>query len=104
MKFESKISGTKVTEFEITPIFNKQVISLNDIINANLPQKSMDWILDTIRFTKGQPIDGRPSWWCTLDWDSIYKLSCAKNYPQYVEEFENYFGENWLNQYIRFNH
>ena len=43
--------------------------------------------------------------WCAiLDWDSIMKISVLENYPEYEKEFIDYFGEEWLKQYIRFNH
>ena len=105
MNFEAKISGTKVTGFEIEPIFNSQFISLEDILKMDLKQETMNWLLDTLRFSRGErtKADDR-IWWAIIDWDSTYKLSCLEKYPQYVEEFKNYFGENWLNCYIRFNH
>ena len=103
MKFEGKISGTMVTEFEITPIFKKQFILLSEVIATVHRQETMDWILDTLRFTKCN--EKYPNeWFCTMDYDTIYKLSVLEKYPEYEEEFINYFGENWMSHYIRFNH
>ena len=107
MQFESKISGTKVTGFEIIPIFTSQFVSLADVIALDLKQETMDYILDTLRFSRGERTEenkGECIWYCIMDWDTIYKLSVLENYPEYAEEFEDYFGNNWMNHYIRFNH
>ena len=103
MKFEGKISGTKVSEFEITPIFNSQFVWLSEIMEKIQNQKAMDFILDTFRFSKGRE-EKSHDWYAILDWDSIMKISVLENYPEYEKEFINYFGEGWLKQYIRFNH
>ena len=100
MKFESKISGTTVTEFSISPIFNNQIISLSKCIEVIKKQKTMDFILDTFRFS----ICADGEWRAILDWDSIMKISVLEKYPQYEQEFIDYFGEIWLKYYIRFNH
>jgi hypothetical protein len=100
MTFEPKISGTKVTGFDIEPLFNGQVVTLREVIAMDLSQESMNWILDTLRFYKGT----NREWVTTMDYDSIYKLSVNENYPEYVEEFKKQFGENWMNHYIRFGH
>ncbi len=103
MKFEGKISGTMVTDFEITPIFKKQIILLSEVMANVHKQETMNWILDTLRFTKCN--ENYPNeWFCTMDWDTILKLSVLENYPDYEEEFINKFGENWMSHYIRFNH
>ncbi|MDV3428228.1 MAG: hypothetical protein LIR50_14620 [Bacillota bacterium] len=107
MKFEEKISGTKVTDFKITPIFKSQFVSLADVMALDLKQETMDLILDTLRFSRGERTEDNKDaciWWCVMDWDFIMKLSCLEHYPKYVEEFKNYFGENWVKHYIRFNH
>lgn len=100
MKFEQKISGVSITEFDIEPIFNNNYITLEGCLEKVHKQKSMDWLLDNIRFTLGT--DGR--WHATLDWDSILKLSIAEKYPGYEKEIIENVGENWLNRYLRFNH
>ena len=103
MKFKSKISGTRVEDFEITPTFNSQFVWLSEIMEKIQNQKAMDFILDTFRFTKG--CEEKSHDWCAIfDWDTIMKISVLENYPNYEEEFINYFGENWLKHYIRFNH
>ena len=103
MNFEPKISGTRVTDFNITPIFDSQFIWLSEAMKKIQNQKAMDYILDTYRFTKGHE-EKSHDWCAIIDWDSIYKISCLENYPDYVKEFEDYFGESWLKHYIRFNH
>lgn len=106
MTFEPKMSGTKVTDFEIKPIFNSQFVSLEDCIKADLKQEVMNFILDTLRFYKGDKEEGETviSWYCIIDYDTIYKLSVLQNYPQYEQELKEYFGDNWLKHYIRFGH
>ena len=106
MKFEPKISGVKVTDFEIEPIFDSQFISLEDCIKADLKQEVMNFILDKLRFYRGDKKEGETvtPWYCVMDYDTIYKLSVLQNYPQYEQELKNYFGDNWLKYYIRFGH
>lgn len=103
MKFEQKISGTAVKDFDITPIFNSQFVWLSEVMEKVQNQEAMNFILDTFRFTKG--CEEKSHDWCAiLDWDSIYKVSALENHPEVVEEFKNYFGENWIKHYIRFGH
>lgn len=103
MTFESKISGTKVTDFKIDSIFKGQFILLSEIIEKVHKQETMNWILDKLRFTKCN--ENYPNeWYCIMDWDTIFKVSVLENYPEYEKEFINYFGENWMNHYIRFGH
>lgn len=103
MQFEPKISGTKVTDFDITPIFDSQFVWLSDVMQAIQKQETMNFILDTFRFTKGCA-EKEHDWCAILDWDTILKITVLERYPQYEEEFKEYFGESWLKQYIRFNH
>ena len=106
IKFEPKISGTQVTGREIdevlnNEIFDSQFITLN-LIQENIHrQESMNWILDTLRFTKSA--DGN-NWWATISWDSIAGLTVMEKYPEVEKQFIEYFGEDWMNVYIRFNH
>lgn len=105
MKFETKISGTKVTDFgEIIPIFKEQVVTLYECMMKIQEQEVMDFILDNFRFYKGHACDG--DWFTTMDWDTIMKITIADNvdYLEERHELENYFGPNWMKQYIRFNH
>lgn len=100
MKFEGKISGVSVTDFDITPIFKDQIVNLADCLTIIKRQEAMDFLLDTFRFSLCK--DGK--WRAVLDWDTIFKISILENYPNYEEELINYFGENWLKHYIRFGH
>ncbi|MEE3344674.1 MAG: hypothetical protein VZS44_11310 [Bacilli bacterium] len=100
MKFITKMSGVRVEDYDIIPIFDTQYIDLKSILYKVTRQETMDWILDKLRFTKGTD----NNWYTTVDWDTIYKLSVLENYPEYEKEFIDYFGENWINHYIRFNH
>ena len=100
MKFEGKISGVSVTDFNITPIFKGQIVNLTDCLTIIKRQETMDFLLDTFRFSLCK--DGQ--WRAVLDWDTIFKISILENYPNYEEELINYFGENWLKHYIRFGH
>ena len=107
MKFEPKISGTKVTEFNIKFLFDSEFISLQEVMKKDLSQRTMDWILDNLRFHRGERTEenkGKCIWWTIIDFDTNLKLAVLENYPNYEEEFINYFGENWINHYIRFNH
>lgn len=106
IKFEPKISGTQVTGSEIdevlnNEIFDSQFITLNLIQEKIHRQESMNWILDTLRFTKSA--DGK-NWWATISWDSIAGLTVMEKYPEVEKQFIKYFGENWMEHYIRFNH
>ena len=103
MKFEVKISGTSVTDFNITPIFDSQFVWLSEAMEKIQRQEAMNFLLDKFRFTKG--CEEKSHDWCAiLDHDTIYKLSVLEHYPQYEAELIDYFGEGWLKQYIRFNH
>jgi len=107
MKFEEKISGTKVTDFDIRPLFSSQFISLQDVMDKDLSQRTMDWILDNMRFHRGERNEknkGECIWWGILDFDTDLKLAVLENYPEYEKEFIEYFGEHWMKHYIRFNH
>lgn len=106
IKFTPKISGVQVTGSEINEIlnnlvFNSQFITLNDCIENIHRQESMNWILDTLRFTKSA--DGK-NWFATISWDSIAELTVMEKYPEVEKQFIEYFGENWMKHYIRFNH
>lgn len=103
MKFESKISGTRVEGFKTTPIFNSQIVWLSEAIEKIQSQEAMDFLLNTFYFTKGEA-EKSHDWCAILDWDSIMKISALENAPEDVKEFEEYFGEDWLLYYIRFNH
>ena len=106
IKFTSKISGTQVTGSEIDKVlnncvFDSQLITLKDCIKNIRRQESMNWLLDTLRFTKST--NGK-FWWATIDWDSNAKLTVLEKYPEVEKQFIEYFGESWMKHYIRFNH
>lgn len=103
MKFEPKISGTRVADFNIKPIFSEQIVLLSNAMKTIKRQETMDFLLDTFRFNKCN--ENYPNeWYAILDFDTIFKLSVMENYPEYEKEFIDYFGENWVKHYIRFNH
>ena len=103
MKFEPKISGVRVDDFEIEPIFDSQFVWLSECMEKIKRQETMDYILDTFRFYKGSE-EKEHDWVAILDYDTIDKVSIMENYPQYEKELIDYFGENWLKHYIRFGH
>ena len=108
MKFEKKMSGTSV-KCDIKPLFNCGIISLKDVMEKDLSQEGMNFILDTIRFYRGERTDENGSeciWWATIDYDTRCKLAVLEKteYEKYKREFIEYFGGNWIKHYIRFNH
>ena len=105
MNFEPKISGTKVTDYRITPIFGDQFILLSEAQKIIKRQETMNFLLDNFRFNKcGNEIDYPNEWVAILDMDTIYKISIMENYPEYEKEMIDYFGVRWMDDYIRFNH
>lgn len=103
MRFEPKISGTRVTDFNIEPIFKSQFIMLSKAMKTIKRQETMDFLLDTFRFTKCN--ENYPNeWYAIIDFDTDYKLAILENYPEYEKEMIDYFGEKWYKHYIRFNH
>ena len=101
IKIESKISGWKVTGFKTKPIFDNQVVSLEECMKTIKKQKAMDFILDTFRFSKSMK---EGTWIATLDWDTIMKISIIETNPEEEKQLEMHFGKNWINNYLRFNH
>lgn len=95
LNIESKISGWKVTGFETKPVFSSQVVSLEECM------KTMDYILDNFRFSKGMK---EGTWFTTIDWDTIMKISIMETNPEEEKELEEHFGFSWLKVYLRFNH
>ena len=103
MKFEPKISGTRVYDFQIEPIFDSQLVTLNECMKKIQHQETMNFILDNFRFSKAN--ENYPGeWYAIFDWDTIMKISVMENYPEYEKELTEYFGNGWTKQYIRFNH
>ena len=101
MNIESKISGWKITNFETKPIFDSQVISLENCMKTIKRQEAMDFILDRFRFSKGVK---EGTWFTTIDWDTIMKISIMETNPEEEEQLKEYFGEGWIKHYLRFNH
>ena len=105
LKFEEKISGTRVTGSESKFLFKDQYITLNEVIATVKTQEAMNWILDEIRFTKGTvKEDGTFGWYATMDGDTMHKLYIIENLPDEKAQLIEYFGEHWMDYYIRFNH
>ena len=103
MKFEPKISGTRVTDFTIERTLKGQFHQLSDLMKTIQRQETMDFILDNFRFTKcNENYPGE--WYVIFDGDTLYKIAILENYPEYEKEMIDYFGSNWLQHYIRFNH
>ena len=103
MKFEPKISGTRVTDFTIKRVFGSPIIWLSEVMKTLKRQEAMDFLLDEYRFYKGNE-DKEGDWYAFIDGDVDCKVSILENYPEYEEEMIEYFGSNWLQHYIRFNH
>lgn len=95
LNIESKISGWTVTGFETKRIFNSQIVSLEECM------KTMDFILDTFRFSKGKK---NGDWFAIFDWDTIMKISIMETNPEEEKQLEECFGEDWIKNYLRFNH
>lgn len=100
MKFEPKMSGTAVTDFDIHCDFHGQIHTLDECMEKIHRQETMDFILDTFRFNLCA--DGK--WRAIFDYDTLYKIAIFENYPEYEKEMIDYFGEKWYNHYIRFGH
>lgn len=103
MKIERKTSGWSITDYDIKPIFeNKTLISLAEIMNADLSQPTMDYILDTFRFYKGKV---GTEWYAIINYDTIMILSIMENYPEYSNQLSEYFEtDEWTEYYLRFGH
>jgi hypothetical protein len=101
LKIKSKISGWKVTGFETKPVFDNRVLSLEECMKTIKRQETMDFILDTFHFSKGMK---EGTWFTTMDWDSIMKISIMETNPEEEKQLEKEFGKNWIKNYLRFNH
>lgn len=101
LNIESKISGWRVTGFETKRIFNSQIVSLEECMKTIKKQKTMDFILDTFHFSKGKE-DG--DWFAIFDWDTIMKISIMETNPEEEKQLKECFGEDWIKNYLRFNH
>lgn len=104
LQFEAKMSGTKVTGSEANFLFDSQFVSIDEVFVKVHRQETMNWILDTLRFYKGDEVDGKQTWWTTIDFDTLMKLDIMENHQDEEKQLVEYFGENWMKHYIRFNH
>lgn len=108
LKFTEKMSGTSVN-LTVDPLFESGFVSLDEVMRADLSQDTMDFILDNLRFYRGERTAdnaGECIWWTTIDHDTRCKLAVLERaeYAEIKREFESYFGVNWMKHYIRFNH
>lgn len=108
LKFEERMSGTFVN-LTVTPLFNSGFVSLDEVMKSDLSQDAMDFILDNLRFYRGERTAdnaGECIWWTTIDHDTRCKLAVLERaeYAKIKDEFVAYFGEDWMHHYIRFNH
>lgn len=104
MRFEAKMSGTKVTDYEITAVCS-DLLTLKEI--DKFKTETAQWILDNFFLVKLSDeacikYGCRHAVW--VDWDTVMKISILENYPEYEKELSEYFGKNWLKHYLRFNH
>lgn len=105
MKFEPKMSGTRVTDFDIECKLAGQIHLLSELMKEIHEQKTMDFILDNFRFTKcGNQEEYPHEWVAVFGYDTLYKIAILEDYPEYEKEMIDYFGEDWVKHYIRFGH
>lgn len=103
INIESKMSGWTITNFETRPIFNSQILSLKDCMKTIKRQETMNFILDTFRFSKGVE-EEEGDWFAIVDRDTIMKISIMETNPKEEEQLKEYFGEDWIKYYLRFSH
>lgn len=101
LNIETKISGWKVTGFETKPVFNSPIVSLEECMKTIKRQKTMDFILDNFRFSKGVK---EGTWFTTIDWNTNMKISIMETNPEEEKQLEEYFGKDWIKNYLLFNH
>lgn len=105
LNIENKMSGWAISGYgHLELLFSSQIVSLKECFEKVKKQETMDFILDTLRFSKGQNDKGEIDWFCTMDYDTIYKLTILENYPEFEKDLTNHFGKKWLNLYLRFGH
>ena len=100
MKFETKISGIRVDDFDIVPLFSHQIITLAECMEKVKRQETMDFLLDKFRFTLGKS----GQWYAIIDHDTDIKLAILENHPDYEQKLTENIGTDWLNHYLRFGH
>ncbi len=107
MKFESKISGTRVTNYgkiKVFPHLLDQIVTLHDINNLT-DKRAVQFILNTYNMVSlnADHANGA-NWGAIMSYDDILKVSILENHPDLEAELRDHFGDNWLQHYIRFNH
>lgn len=98
MEFVPKMSGVAVSDFDIKLVFNERIITVDEAKNLK-SIKAFNFIMENYEW-----LDNNGEKVTILNFDDMYKISIMENYPNYAEELKNYFGDNWANYYIRFNH
>lgn len=104
MKIEPKMSGWTITEYsiDVSKLPFKEfpyLIYLDECLKLN-NEKSMEYILENATFVKSS--EGR--WGSLFGNDGIMKIAILEFYPEYEAQLIEYFGEDWVNYYLRFNH
>ena len=104
MKIEPKMSGWTITEYsiDVSKLPFKEfpyLIYLDECLKLN-NEKSMEYILENATFVKSS--EGR--WGSLFGNDGIMKIAILEFYPEYEAQLTEYFGEDWVNYYLRFNH
>lgn len=99
MKFEAMMSGIRVTDYEIKPLFDTRIVNLIDFTQKVKNPITINFILENFTvFPQGD------SWVMVIDYDTMMKISILENYPDYKKEICDYIGEDWLDYYLRFGH
>lgn len=107
MNFEPKISGTTVTDFgdiKRIPSICGEIVTLKHI-NTLKNEDAVNWIFEHYDLWALNPekTEGA-NWGAVMSRDDILKVSIMENHPDKAEELRAYFGDNWMEHYIRFGH
>ena len=89
MKFEPKISGTRVTDFDIKCDLAKQSVFLSEAMKIINRQETMDYLLDTFRFYKCTG-EHKGDWVAYIDFDTLYKIAILEKYPEFNDSWYDY--------------
>lgn len=94
MKIESKISGWAITDIDnIKPVetclSKKQVMEMPEEVRTAIERDYYHY--NSLIYAH-------------LGMDDAYKLAIYLNYPEELKELKEWFGENWYQYYLRFNH
>lgn len=107
MKIESKISGWRISDYEINvfPHYGNGIVTLRDI--DKLSKRSAQWIFDNynlVQFHNGK-MDSH--FGVLMDGDDVMKVSIMESYPDYEKQLADYFNDSfgdWRKCYLRFGH